>query len=456
MTDLAAEELHNDPRLAEAKRLFRKALEGTKSQLTGIRPADPARKESYDTLLADYGRVRGADLWFRFLGSGIGNGTLVELLDGSVKYDFIGSIGVHLLGHNHPALLDAAFEAACSDTIMQGNLQQNGDAVTLSKKLATLAGKDHCFLSTSGVIANENALKVALQKRFPAQRILAFEECFAGRTLAVSQITDKPQFRQGLPANILVDYIPFYDAKRPNESINEAVSVLKNHLKRYPGEYAAALFELVQGERGAVPGDGPFFQAIMEVLREHEVLIIMDEVQTFARTSELFAFQHYGLEEYADIITIGKTAQVCATLFNSDLNPRPGLLAQTFTSSTAAIRGSLAILEELTHGGYYGPEGKIEQLHTYFAEKLEGISHRHPDHLQGPYGIGAMIAFTPFDGKMKEVVAFTKALFDAGLMSFVAGQNPTRCRMLIPAGAVTHDDIDAAAEIIERTLKACM
>lgn len=455
MNALAKDKLHNDPRLAEAKRLFKEAMEGAQNQLKGIRPSDPARKESYDTLLADYGRIRGADLWFRFLGSGIGNGTLVELLDGSVKYDFIGSIGVHLLGHNHPALVEAAFDAACSDTIMQGNLQQNSDAVTLSKKLAMLADKDHCFLSTSGVIANENALKVALQKRFPAQRILAFEGCFAGRTLAISQITDKPQYREGLPANILVDYIPFYDAKRPNESINEAVSTLKKHLKRYPGEYAAAIFELVQGERGAIPGDGPFFQAIMEVLKEHQVLIIMDEVQTFARTPELFAFQYFGLEEYADIVTIGKTAQVCATLFNSDLNPRPGLLAQTFTSSTAAIRGSIALLDELTHGGYYGPEGKIEQLHTYFAGKLEQIRRRHPDYMDGPYGIGAMIAFTPFDGQMKEVVAYTKALFEAGVMSFVAGQNPTRCRMLIPAGAVTHDDIDAATEIIERTLKAC-
>ena len=64
-------------------------------------------------------------------------------------------------------------------------------------------------------MANENALKAAFQKRFPANRVLAFEHGFAGRTLALSQVTDKPAYRKGLPETLAVDHIPFFDPARP-------------------------------------------------------------------------------------------------------------------------------------------------------------------------------------------------------------------------------------------------
>ena len=79
-------------------------------------------------------------------------------------------------------------------------------------------------------MANENALKIAFQKNAPATRLLAFDRCFAGRSLIFSQVTDKPVFREGLPLNQAVDYIPFYDPERPEESTREAVLALKKPL----------------------------------------------------------------------------------------------------------------------------------------------------------------------------------------------------------------------------------
>lgn len=449
---LAADSLAKDPRIAQAKQLLLDAIADHQKSITEIRPPIPALRQSYEELLEAIAEYRGSKLWFPYLGSGIGNGALVELLDGSVKYDFITGIGTHYWGHSHPDIIEAAIEAAISDTVMQGHLQQNGDTVALLSLLTKSSKMDHCFLTSSGAMANENALKIAFQKRFPANRILAFERGFAGRTLTLAQITDKPSFRQGLPDNIFVDYVPFYDQNQPEKSTKQAVEVLKRHLDRYPNEHAVMLFELVQGEAGFYPGSREFFVALMEILKQHHVSIFDDEIQTFGRTSALFAFQHFGLESYIDLATIGKLSQVCATLFNADHRPQPGLLSQTFTSSTAAIRASKAMLEHLIHGNYYGPEGKVMQLHRYFVKKLTELAESHPLHIQGPFGLGTMIAFTPFDGNSQRTTRFVHALFEAGVMSFIAGTNPTRIRFLIPAGVVTTEDIDQVTKIIKETL----
>ncbi|MBA3815768.1 MAG: aminotransferase class III-fold pyridoxal phosphate-dependent enzyme [Parachlamydiaceae bacterium] len=449
---LIAEELRNDLRVIEAKRLLIAAVKAHQAKITGVCPPIPSLQQSYEDLLLTFAQFRGAKLWFPFLGSGIGKGTLVELADGSIKYDFIGGIGVHYWGHSHEDLIASSIDAALSDTIMQGNLQQNIDSVGLSALLVQASKLDHCFLTSSGAMANENALKIAFQKKFPAQRILAFERCFVGRTLAVSQITDKAAYREGLPSNVLVDYIPYFNVLHPEESTANAINALKKLLHRYPKEYAVMCFEFVQGEGGFHQGTSAFFKAIMSILKDNNIAIFADEVQTFGRLPELFAFQYYGLEEFIDIVTIGKLSQVCATLFRENYKPRPGLLSQTFTSSTSAIKASQVIIKNLIHGNYYGPQGKIQQINNYFTVHLERLSKKHPELIRGPFGIGCMIAFTPYDGEYLNVTDFVYRLFEAGVLSFIAGENPTRVRFLVPAGAVTNEDIDHVVNIIEKTL----
>ena len=450
--ELAASALHADKRIAEAKHLLNEAVSDHQKRINGVRPPIGSLKQSYKELLESMEAYRGGKLWFPFLGSGFGKGALVELADGSVKYDFICGIGVHFWGHSHLDLLDAAIDAALSDTIMQGNLQQNIDSVELSALLAKSSGLPHCFLTTSGAMANENALKVAFQKHYPAKRILAFEQCFAGRTLTLSQITDKAAFREGLPHNAFVDYVPFFDAAFPEESTKRAVETLKKYIARYPKEHALMCFEFILGEGGFYAGNEDFFKALMQILKENHIAIFADEVQSFGRTQELFAFQKFNLQSYIDIASIGKLSQVCATFFTSEYKPKPGLLSQTFTGSTSAIKSALVILDGLLNDGYFGPEGKIQKLHLHFSKQLEALSKRYPHLIQGPFGVGCMVAFTPYDGSPEKVTDFVHRLFNAGVMGFIAGKNPTRVRFLIPAGALTLEDIDNAMKIIEQTL----
>lgn len=457
MSELIAKKFFHDKEVTKSLAMLLEKLQEYRSHLSGVKAPESKFQTSYDETIKKLSEIRGGNLYYPYLASGLGHGTLVELEDGSVKYDFIIGIGVHLLGHSHPKIIRACLEASLEDTVMQGHLQQSARSLTFSKKLvdaacAKGAKLKHCFLTSTGVMADENAIKMIFQKKFPRDRILAFEKCFMGRTLALSQVTDKAALREGLPLNVKIDYVPFFDDKNPEASTEKALQVLRCHLARYPKQQALMSFELVQGEAGFYPGSKKFFTTLMEELKKNDIAILVDEVQTFGRTSEIFAFQHFELDRYVDLVAVGKATQVCATLFTEEYKPRPGLLSQTFTSSSVALAAGEAVLDELLGGGYYGPQGKVNKLHDYFENGLKTIEKRHPKLLQGPYGIGAMIAITPFGGAKDKVTKFTQKLYQNGLIGFIAGAEPTRTRFLIPIGAITTKDIDAAAQIIEKTL----
>ena len=454
---LAATKLQNDPRIAEAKKLILEAVAEHQQDLNQVRGPIEALAQSYETLNKEFGSHRGGRTYFSYLGSGIGNGPFVELADGSVKLDLITGIGVHGFGHSHPLLVEAGIDAALSDTTMQGNLQQNTNSCDLVKLLVDTACESgaplqHCFLSTSGAMANENALKMAFQKNHPANRVIAFKHCFAGRTLGLAQVTDKAKYRVGLPDTITVDYIPFFKSDDPARSTEIAVNHLRYHLDRHPGKYAVLWMELIQGEGGYYPGESNFFKALADEAREHGVAVVADEVQTFCRTTRPFAFQHFDLDQHVDLVTIGKISQVCATLFTEKYRPQPGLISQTFTGSTWAIQAAKAILSRLVEQGNFGENGRNVQLHQRFADGLAKIAKAHPNAVAGPHGLGGMVAFTPFDGSAEAAAKVVKALYANGLMSFMAGGNPSRVRFLMPIGSIQESHIDMACDIIETTI----
>jgi acetylornithine aminotransferase len=450
----------DDPRIVEAKRLLLEVAAERRRRLSGVRAADPARAARYRETLGQFVEHRGGSLFFPYLGAGSGAGALVELADGSVKLDMVSGIGVHVLGHGDPSLVEAGVEAALRDVVMQGNLQQNVESAAFADRLIAIARQsgaalDHCFLTTSGAMANENALKILLQARAPADRLLALDGCFAGRTLALAAITDEPGYRDGLPPTLAVDYVPFFDPRDAPAATARAVQVLEGHLRRYPGRHAAMVFELVQGEGGFRRGDRDYFLALMDTLRRHGVAVFIDEIQTFGRTTRWFAFQHFGLERYVDVVTIGKMTQVCATLFSGRLKPRPGLVSQTFTASTSAILAGAAILDRLGAGEFFGENGRIARIHARFADHFERIAERNARRF-GPgvhgWGLGGMIAFEVDGGDLAATKQFLGRLFDAGVVAYYAGSNPARVRFLPPLGAVTDEEIDLACRFVERSL----
>ena len=454
---LSSSALIADPRIARAKELLADALKEHSLKIDAIRPPNPELVPEYQDSLSRLAVARGGAPYFPYMTSGIGNGPFVELGDGSVKLDFIVGIGVHGLGHSHPAMLDATIDAGLEDTVMQGNLQHNSGSLAMCERLLELANQqgaklDHCLLSTSGAMANENSLKIAFHNRFPASRVICMDNCFAGRSLALAQLTDRPAYRAGLPKTLDVDFIPMFHPSDPEGTTKGAIETLKKLLARHPGEYACLWLELVAGEGGYYPGTKPYFEQLCKICHEHKVLIIFDEVQTFSRLSQPFAFQHFGLDAYADLVTLGKITQVCATLYGESLKPKGPVLSQTFTGATASIRCGLAVLDELESKQCFGADGWNMRRHRYFRSKLEALAQKHPGKICGPHGEGMMIAFTPGNGGADEAKDMLMRLYQLGLMGFLAGGNPTRIRFLPPPGVTTEKHIDLACEIIEKAL----
>jgi len=402
----------------------------------------------------ELGRLRGRPLGApALLGSG-GRGARARLADGRECLDFIGGIGVYAFGHADADLLETAAIAAAKDSVFQGHLAPGLEVLRLSRALLRHAGPRlaHAWLSVSGAMANENALKIVLQRHSPADRIAVFERGFAGRTLAMAELTDKPAFREGLPLRGMALHVPFHDP-RDRSSTAKSVAALDAHLRRHPGRVAAMLFELVQGEGGVHTAPREFFLALMRRCREAGVAVWVDEVQTFARTGELFAFRTLGLEREIDVATAGKVLQGSAVLFAKDYTPRPGLVAGTYAGATVGMAVGARIIEKLESEGFLGRAGRIARLGRRVAARAAALRRRLPRVVGAHAGLGAMHALTVFDGDAAAVQRAIAAAFERGLLLFGAGERPSRLRLLLPVN-VGDEELGAGFAILEQALRA--
>jgi 4-aminobutyrate aminotransferase-like enzyme len=247
-----------------------------------------------------------------------------------------------------------------------------------------------------------------------------------------------------------VGYVPFYDPSDP-ESTERSCAALDEHLRRYPGRVAGMLFELVQGEGGFRTAPREFFAALMQRCRDAGVAVWVDEVQTFARTGELYAYRTLGLEEFVDLATLGKTLQGSAVLFRRAYNPKPGLVSGTYAGASVGMAVGARIVERLESEGYLGPEGRIAVLERRIDRRFELLSARVPRAVGERRGMGAMQAFVPFDGSPPVVGAVVRAAFEEGLLVFAAGRSPMLVRMLLPVN-VTDEELEAGFAILEKAL----
>jgi 4-aminobutyrate aminotransferase-like enzyme len=189
----------------------------------------------------------------------------------------------------------------------------------------------------------------------------------------------------------------------------------------------------------------------MERCREAGLAVWVDEVQTFGRTSELFAYRTLGLEELVDLATAGKMLQGSAVVFRRAYNPKPGLVAGTYAGATTGLAVGARIIERMESEGYLGPEGRIEVLGRRVERRFEILRERLPGAVGRHAGIGAMHGFVPFDGSAEVVRDVLNAAFDEGLLVFGAGADPGRVRMLLPVN-VTDEELEAGFTVLEKSL----
>lgn len=424
------------------------------AEINGVKKADPALTDSFKKRMDHIAALRGRPLYHPYIGTGAGSGCFVELEDGSVKLDLINGIGIHIMGHSNPRVMKAAVRGALSDVVMQGNLQPNHDYVKFTEKLVQIAGRrsrlKHAWFSTCGTMANENALKMARQKNSPAKFVFAMKNAFAGRSTMMAEVTDNAAYKQGLPEYGEILRIPNYD-KKDSQSIEKAVRSMKEQYAAHDKDVSCFVFEPMLGEGGFVPTPREFFLPLLDFCKQNKIAVWADEVQTFARTGEFFAFETLDLGAYVDLVTIAKTVQLGATLYTEEYNPKPGLIAGTFSGGTSSMTAGLEIIEMLEEG-YLGSNGRIAKIHEKFIQGLGELNAGTCQNLaRDAGGMGLMIAFTPFDGKKEQVEALIKKLFNNGLIAFSCGKDPVRIRFLVPAVIQDHE-IDLALQIVEKSI----
>ena len=399
------------------------------------------------------GHGRGQPLTHPLLSGGVGRGAFVRLADGREVLDLVSGIGPYVFGHADPDLLETAVVAAASDVAFQGHVLPGSEYARLTQELLRHAGArmSHAWLSISGSMANENAAKILFQKKSPANRMIAFDHAFHGRTLAMAEMTDRPEYREGIPIRGFIDRVPFYDASDP-QSTQRSVQALDALLEKNPGAYAAFCFELVQGEGGFNHAPASFFQALMKVCKTKGVAVWLDEIQTFGRSPGLFAFRTLGLDEFVDVVTIGKILHGSATLFTDEYRPRPKLVAGTWAGSTVGMAIGARILHRLESEGYLGPEGLISDLCDRIDAAFAALEERMPGVIRGRSGLGAMQAFTAWDGNPAVAAEIITACLSEGVLFQTAGDSPMKIRMLPPLN-LTQEELDWGFAALERGLR---
>jgi 4-aminobutyrate aminotransferase-like enzyme len=428
-------------------------------QIKTVRGPNPEHQASAAMMIETIGKNRGRPLFYPFVGSGIGRGPYVELQDGSVKLDLINGIGINVLGHSHPQVTKAALRGALSDIVMQGNLEPNKEYMELGAELVKLASKSsrlrHAWVTTCGTMANENAIKIARQKKTPARMILALEGAFAGRSTLMAEVTDNPANRVGLPEYHEVLRVPYCnkytDMCKTSCGKDKALARMKEHVAKHEGDICAFVFEPMIGEGGYRVACRDYFIPMLEFCKSKGIPVWADEIQTFSRTGQFFAFETMGFGQYVDICTLAKTALNGATLYTEEYNPQPGLIAGTFAGATSALSAGLETLKIL-QDGYMGPNGKIQKVHEKFLAMLNRLNTTTcKDLLRDAEGMGLMVAVTPLDGSKEKVAELLNVLFKNGLMIFNCGKGPFRLRFLLPA-ILTETDIELAGKILEKSI----
>jgi adenosylmethionine-8-amino-7-oxononanoate aminotransferase len=228
-------------------------------------------------------------------------------VDGRRYLDAISSLWVTTLGHAVPELDEAlrAQLARGAHTTMLGN--GNRIVVELSEALARVVPVDspHFLYASDGACAVEQALKIAFQhwvNRGVAGRtsFLAFGGAYHGDTLGALSVGD------GGFGTTIFDPLRFPVLRAPAFGARDCFATACRMVAEHAGELAAVIVEpLVQGAAGMELASAADLAALAAACREHEVLLICDEVATgFGRTGTLFASEQAGIRP--DLLCLGK------------------------------------------------------------------------------------------------------------------------------------------------------
>ncbi len=355
------------------------------------------------------------------------NATLTDV-NGKKYIDFTSGIGVVSVGHANKRVSKALCEQVQNITHIS-NLYHIAPQAKAAQKVVEASGYDMaCFFGNSGAEANEGAIKIARKhgerdgeiKRY---KIITLNHSFHGRTITTVKATGQEAMHNY--------FGPFPDGFVYADGIDEIEGLLDDHT-------AAVMIELIQGEGGVEPQDKAKVQNLAKLLKEKEIPLIVDEVQTGAyRTGEFTASQLYGIEP--EIITLAKgvgggvPVGIVMTTLKEVLSA--GDHGSTFGGNYLSSRAVCEVVDILDEKK---KSGDLEITSLLFNKALEKFYLEHKHLFTQKVGIGMMCGLRTRDAETLSAILVNAK--DNGVMVLKAGRNTLR---FLPPLTITKEEIDA-------------
>ncbi len=353
--------------------------------------------------------------------------------------DFTSGIGVVSVGHGNEQVADAICKQAKNITHIS-NLYAIEPQAKLGQLLTKLSGYDVAtFFANSGAEANEGAIKIARkygETKFDNKRykVITLEHSFHGRTITTVKATGQKDMHKD-------DFAPYPDGFSFDKKINDIYESIDD-------ETVAVMIELVQGEGGVQPFEKSEVQKLAKFLKENDILLIVDEVQTGCfRTGEFLASNLYEIKP--DIITMAKGlgggVPIGAVLTTHKDILKAGDHGSTFGGNFLCTVAALEVCNILEK---YKNNGALDEAIIYFETKLEEFYSNNKNIFTQSVGLGLMRGLRVNDADT--LATIIKKAFENGVLVLKAGKNTLR---FLPPLTISKKEIDEGFKRLGKTVE---
>jgi acetylornithine/N-succinyldiaminopimelate aminotransferase len=363
-----------------------------------------------------------------------GQGCRVWDINGKPYLDALGGIAVNTLGHNHPKLVPA-LQDQIGKIIHSCNYYHVPNQEKLAAKLVELSGLTNVFFCSTGLEANEAALKLARKfghdKGIEKPEIVVYEKAFHGRSIATLSATGNEKVQKGFGP--LVEgfvRVPLND-----------VEALKKATEGNPNVVAVFL-ETIQGEGGVNPMRIEYLQQVRQLCDERDWLLMIDEVQCgMGRTGKWFAHQWAGIKP--DVMPLAKGLGSGVPVGAVVAGPKaanifqPGNHGTTFGGNPLAMRAGVETIRIMEEDGLLESAARVG---AHLKSALERALADQPG-LKEIRGQGLMIGVE----LNKPCGALTQRAADKGLLISVTADSVIR---LVPPLIMTTAEADEVVAIL--------
>ena len=358
-----------------------------------------------------------------------GKGCKVWDKDGTEYLDFYGGHAVISIGHSHPV-----YVKAIQDQVEKIGFYSNSVLNSLQTKLAEKLGEQSgypdysLFLCNSGAEANENALKLA-SFHTGKKRIVAFRESFHGRTSGAVAITDNPSINSPFNTGHEVVFVPLND-----------IDAVTKELEK--GDIAAVIIEGIQGVSGIFVPENEFLQQLKIVCKKHDVVLILDEIQSgYGRTGKFFSHQYAGIKP--DIISMAKGMgngfPIGGILISPKFEAKKGMLGTTFGGNHLACSAAIAVLDVMKDESLIKNAAKMGDYLKNELSKCHATKEIR--------GLGLMLGV---DLKPEFADLRNKLLFESHIFTGGAKNNVMR---LLPPLSISKEEVDIFIEELKKKVE---